>query len=263
MRFNTRLFFILWAAGLVGILSFLLLVDLNALLGIIPFPVGTKVPTFTPALRLLSAIQPAIILLVAVLLGVILAPKVGLSSPVAEAAASGGDILSAFRPQIVPGIVGGLAGGLAIILTAFALGPFLAPEFVEGFSKLGQFLPLPTRLLYGGITEELMLRWGFMTLLVWVAWRVIQKGQGTPKPAVFVGATIVSAVVFGIGHLPIAYMLVSEPTLSLTVFVITANSIFGVIAGFLYWRNGLESAMIAHALAHVVMLTASYFGVYY
>src|SRR5262245_51896492 len=103
MRFNTRLFFILFSAGLLGVLSFLLLVDLDGLVSIIPLPPGTKVPTFTLTLRLLSMIQPAIILLVAVLLGVLLAPKVGLSSPFAEAVASGGDILSALRPQIAPG----------------------------------------------------------------------------------------------------------------------------------------------------------------
>ena len=263
MRSNTRLFFLLWSAGVIGILSFLLLVDLDAFLSTIPFPPGTKIPTFTLWLRLLSVIQPAIILLVAVLLGVILAPKVGLSSPVAEAAVSGGDIFLALKPQIVPGIIGGIAGGGAIVLIALVLGPFIAPEVSEAFSRLGNFLPLITRLLYGGITEELLLRWGLMTLLVWAAWRWFQKGDGMPRSVFVIGAIIVSAVVFAIGHLPIAYMLVSEPTIGQTMFVIVANSVFGLMAGYLYWKRGLESAMIAHALAHVVMVTASYFGAYF
>ncbi len=263
MPYKTRLFIILWLAGLVGILSFLLLVDLNGLVSLIPLPPGTNVPTFTLALRLLSSIQPAIILLVAVLLGVVLAPKVGLSAPVAEAAASGGNIVSALKPQIVPGIAGGLAGGVCVVLTALVSRPFLAPEVAEGFGKLGQFLPVVTRLLYGGITEELLLRWGLMTLIAWAAWRVFQNRKGTPKPAVYIGAILLSAIVFALGHLPIAYMLSSEPTLGQTFFVIVANSVFGVIAGFLFWKRGLESAMIAHALAHVVMLTATYFGLYF
>ena len=29
-----------------------------------------------------------------------------------------------------------------------------------------------------------------------------------------------------------------------------------VYAGYLYWQRGLESAMVAHMLAHVVMVTA-------
>src|SRR5215213_3042167 len=182
MRFNTRLFVILWLAGLVGVIS-LLLLDLNDVIAILPIPAGTEIPTFTPTLKLLSLVQPAVILAVAVLVGVVLASKVGLSSPVAEAAASGGDSVSAFKPQIIPGIVGGLAGGVSLVLIATALKPFLSPEVLAGLGEFGKILPLPTRLLNGGITEELLLRWGLMTLLVWAAWRLVQKGHGQPKAA--------------------------------------------------------------------------------
>jgi len=43
---------------------------------------------------------------------------------------------------------------------------------------------------------------------------------------------------------------------ALILYVIGGNFIFGSIAGYLYWKKGLEAAMIAHMLAHVVMLTA-------
>ncbi|MDQ3753705.1 MAG: hypothetical protein M3371_03120 [Acidobacteriota bacterium] len=171
---------------------------MDALIAILPVPAGTEIPTITPALKLLSLIQPAVILSVAVLVGVVLASKVGLSSPVAEAAASGGNSVSAFKPQIIPGIVGGLAGGIAIILIALVSKPFLSPEVVARIGEFGKFLPLSTRLLYGGITEELLLRWGLMTLLVWAAWRLLQKGQDRPKSAFFVGAILVSSLVFAL-----------------------------------------------------------------
>ena len=262
MRFNTRLFVILWLAGLAGVLSFLL-IDLNALIAILPIPPGTEMPLSIPAMKLVTVIQQAIILAVAVLVGVVLASKVGLSSPVAEAAASGGDSVSAFKPQIIPGIVGGLIGGVSLVLIAAALKPFLSPEVLARLGEYGKILPLPTRLLYGGIIEELLLRWGLMTLLVWAAWRLFQKGRNRPKPAFFVGAILISSVLFAIGHLPMAFMLFPELTLALKLFVIVGNSAFGLIGGYLYWKKGLESAMIAHALTHVVMFTASYFGAYF
>lgn len=262
MRFNIRLFIILWLAGLAGILS-LLLIDLDALIKILPIPAGTEIPKFTPALKLLSLIQPAVILTVAVLVGVVLASKVGLSSPLAEAAARDGNAVSAFRPQIIPGILGGLAGGVSLVLIASILKPFLSPEVAARLGEYGRVLPVPTRLLYGGIIEELLLRWGLMTLLVWAAWRLFQKGRGQPKPAFFVGAILVSSLLFAVGHLPVAFMLFPEPTFALIVFALVGNSAFGLIAGYLYWKKGLESAMLAHALTHVVMLTASCFGAYF
>ena len=208
-------------------------------------------------------IQPGILLALAVLGGVALAPKVGLSSPAAEAAASGTPVGPAFKPQIVPGIIGGLLGGGAIVAATLLAKPFLSAETVARIAAFGRLLPVPTRLLYGGITEELLLRWGLMTLLVWAAWRLLGRRGGGPKPAYVVGAIVLSSLVFGVSHLPVAYLILPEATAALTLFVIVANSIFGLVAGYLYWKRGLESAMLAHMLTHVCLLTASYFDAYF
>jgi len=47
-----------------------------------------------------------------------------------------------------------------------------------------------------------------------------------------------------------------SPILSVPIvaYVIIVNATFGLIAGYLYWRRGLESAMIAPMVAYVVML---------
>jgi len=262
MSVQIKLFLILLAAGLLGVFSFLL-VDLSALLAILPIPSETEIPPITLAIKILSLIQPSVILFVAVLVGVILASKVGLKSPVAEAAASGTDLVSALKPQIVPGIIGGLIGGVGIVLISALWKPFLPLEVTELISKFGKLVPLPTRMLYGGITEELLLRWGLMTFLVWAMWRLFQKGQNKPQSAYFVVAILISSVVFGIGHLPVAFLLFPQAAAALIVFVVIANSMFGLIAGYLYWKKGLESAMIAHMLAHVVMHSASYLGMYF
>lgn len=262
MRFKSRLFVILFLAGFTGILSFLL-VDLAALVAILPLQDRAEVPTITPAIKVLSLVQPTILLALAVLLGVALASKVGLSSPVAEAAAGQGEIGPAFKSQLVPGLIGGVAGGVFIILMSLLWAPYLPVEVVTRLSALGQFVPLPTRLLYGGITEELLLRWGFMTLLVWLAWRLLQKGEKKPGTVVYIAAILISSLVFGIGHLPVAYLLFPDATISLTWFVIVGNSTFGLIAGYLFWQKGLESAMIAHMLAHVVGFVGSLLGVYF
>lgn len=259
---KTKLFLIIWAAGLLGVLSFLL-VDLGALIASLPLPAGTEVPFSVPVLKILSLIQPAVIVAVASLTGVMLAPKVGLSSPVAEAAANSAGLLEPLRPQIVSGLLGGLAGGVAVVSIAALFNPFLPSGAAERISGFGELVPLATRILYGGITEEVLLRWGFMTLLVWAAWRILQKGKGSPTSSHFVGAIITSSVVFGVGHLPIAYLLFPEKTLALTLFVVIGNSAFGLIAGFLFWKRGLESAIIAHMLTHIILFTASYFGAYF
>ena len=258
-----KLFLILWAVGTLGVVSFFLLVDLDRLIASFPIPAGTEVPAFTPLIKILSMIQPTVLVAISTMIGVALAHKVGLSSPVAEAAAKSESLLEPLRTQIVPGVVGGLLGGIAIVAVAAIFNLSLPSGAAERISEFGKLIPLATRILYGGITEEVLLRWGFMTLLVWAAWRILQKGQGRPSTAHFVGAIITSSVIFGIGHLPIAYMLFPEKTIALTLFVVVGNSVFGLIAGYLYWRRGLESAIIAHMLTHVVLYIASYLGAYF
>ena len=151
----------------------------------------------------------------------------------------------------------------AQVLTAYLWSPYLSQEVLVLLGKFGKILPLPTRQLYGGVTEELFLRWGLLTFLVWLFWRILRKGIGTPGPIVFITAIIISSLVFAAGHLPLAFFLVSEPTLALIGFVIVSNSLFGITAGVLYWKKGLESAILAHAIAHLVMLTASHFQAYF
>jgi hypothetical protein len=92
---------------------------LGALLGQLPVPAGTEFPPITPALKLLSLIQPTVLLSLAVLIGVALASKIGLSSPAAEAVAGKEDFLAALKPQIIPGLIGGFLGGVGISKLVF------------------------------------------------------------------------------------------------------------------------------------------------
>ena len=137
--------------------------------------------------------------------------------------------------------------------------PFLPPEFVARAEQLNRFLPIPTRLLYGGVIEELLVRWGVLTLLAWAMWRAFQKGRGNPRSVYFVSAIVISSVLFGLGHLPLAVALGTGITMPIVLYVVAANSVFGLIAGYLYWRKGLEAAIMAHMMAHAVIVGAMYF----
>ena len=239
-------------AGVVTIL----LIDLDQLMTIVPAPAGTEHPTITTPLKLLGLVQPSLLLALAVFTGVALAHRVRLSAPFAEALAEGGDAFSALKRQTLAGVVGGVAGGASILLVALLFRSSLSFDTLNRIDQLGKIMPLPMRFLYGGITEELLLRWGFMTLLVWLGWRLFQRTRNSPTAACFVGAIVLSSVVFGIGHLPLAIFLIPEKTVALFLYVIAANSVFGFIAGYLYWKKGLEAAIIAHMFVHLVLVLA-------
>jgi hypothetical protein len=243
-----KLGFLLWSAGMVGVIS---------LLPVLPSLVSNLSDGNLPPIWLLlvgTTLQTGLMLAVAVLIGLFLAPQVGLGAPVARAVVKRESVMAALRPQIRPGIVGGVIGGAGISVVAWLFLPLLPEEFIAAGRELS--LPLPARMLYGGISEEILMRWGFMTLLVWLPYRFLKKRQGDPPAGYFVAAIALSAVVFGLGHLPVARVLSPVVTVPLVIYIVTANALFGFVAGFLYWRRGLESAMIAHMVAHIIMVSA-------
>src|SRR5207244_8185742 len=97
--------------------------------------------------------------------------------------------------------------------------------------------------LYGGIDEEILLRLGVMTLLVWLIWRITRR-HGRPGPGVIWTANVLAAVLFGLGHLP-ATAAVLPLTALVIVRAIVLNGLAGVVFGWLYWRRGLLVAMPA------------------
>jgi hypothetical protein len=256
-----RSFVIIWSAGFIGILSFLL-VDISAIIAMIPVAADAKPVELPPPilLKTLTVVQPAVLMTLAAIVGVAFASRVGLHAPSAEAVAAGESFLSKLKPQLLPGILSGVIAGVAIVLMWVVAKPFLTADFVSRAEAFNKLMPATTRFLYGGLTEEILLRWGLMTLLVWLTWRLLQKGRGHPKNTIFIFGIFISAIIFGIGHLPIASALSGGLNLPLVAYVISANSVFGILAGFLYWKRGLESAMIAHMFTHVVLVAAIAFS---
>lgn len=207
---------------------------------------GTPPPAPLWVLALVSAVQNALLLAAAVWLGVLLAPRLGLHAPMFEALAASQPAWPALRAQLPAGVAGGVAGALLLwVLSSFAPEPLAQLE--TNFS-----LPMAARVLYGGVTEELMLRWGLMTLIAWLGWRFTQGAVGLPSVAVMWSAIALSALVFGFGHLPAVSAMLGYLSPSIIAYVVVGNAAFGLVAGYLYWRYGLEAAMIGHALTHVL-----------
>ena len=229
---------LLWLLGMTGVFSLLTL----------PLPPLGEAPLSPMALRVLVLIQPTILLTIAVLVGARLAPRVGLQAPVIVALSNRQNGWSALQPQLWPALLAGLLSG--VLLWAIAgVGQFLLPPALSTASAP----PLLVRFLYGGITEEILLRWGLMTVLLWLGWRWGQRRQGLPQKRWVAIAIVLSALVFAAAHLPYAAAIGLPLTPALIGYLLLQNGLFGLVAGYLYWRYGLEVAIVAHTVVHLVL----------
>jgi len=233
---NRRLCAVLFLLGLPGIVaaSLSLPSELVAAHGL---------PAPPWVIRLGSALQGALLLLAAVFAGARFAPRLGLDAPVLASLAAGRPAGGLMRPQLLPALIGGVLGALLIAMSAmFGPAALRAPPFE---------VSLPVRLLYGGVTEELLLRWGLMTLFAAGCRRL-----RAPPPVALWFAIGASAVVFGVAHLPALMTASGGLTTNTVLFIVFANAAFGIVAGWLYWRRGLEAAILAHVLAHAMSAAA-------
>jgi hypothetical protein len=131
------------------------------------------------AVILLAALANALLLLiVAALVGSLIAPRVSLRSLIAEKASFGKKVLPELRSSLLLAFSGGLV--LAVVIAVFdqLFLPLMGEEMqaATGF-EVHPLVQLAMGMLYGGITEEILLRWGVMSLLVWLGWIVFQQSH--------------------------------------------------------------------------------------
>jgi hypothetical protein len=250
-----RRFTPLFGAGLVGVAG--IVPVLSQQLANLP----ANVPLSPAALAAATLAQTTVLVAGATALGAALAPRLGLRSHLAERTIGGPPVLPALAAEapLAAGI--GLASAVAIVGLDLALRPLMPLAFLAVVqASAGGLSRLVSGLLYGGIAEELLMRWGVMSLLAWAGWRLGQRGVGRPAPAVLWLAILGAALLFGLGHLPAAGA-IAPLTPAFVLRTVLLNSVAGIATGWLFWRHSLEAAMLAHMMVHVGFALAGLLGV--
>ncbi|MFC7068843.1 CPBP family intramembrane glutamic endopeptidase [Halobaculum lipolyticum] len=221
--------------------------------GGLPEPVASLSPAL---LLVLVSVQPALLLATAVAVGLVAAPRVALRSRVRDRADGDPAAWAGFGAELRPAVGLGALAGVVLLAAAALLGTDGAVSG-DGASVAAVLSGVPLRILYGGITEELLLRWGVMSAVAAVLWHANDGERGVLSAGVAWTAILVSAVLFGVGHIPAAQTLYGELTPSVVAFVVVGNAAAGVAYGWLFWRHSLEAAMVGHAATHVVFVGVS------
>lgn len=235
-----RAAFALFAVGLTGIAALYM-----------ALPPVTELP------RWAYVVNPALMLAVFVVAGTFVAPVCGLRSRIAERASGHAVPLLPSRAAFfaLVGIAAGVLVGLADHLTRpFWQDPHgLTPALTDDW----RFASLTVGIFYGGLVEEITLRWGVMSLAVLLVWKA--RFGNVPRPSstqIWIGIAI-AAVLFALGHLPALASSGAELTQALVFRTLFWNAMLGLLFGALFARHDLETAMLAHAGFHVGLLPAS------
>lgn len=248
---NWKTFFILWVTAILSTTAVLpYVLELQAKL-------IAQLPISLPTLIVLQIIQSGLLFAILIFTGLILMSCIGLATPILDSVTNG-ESASGTLHSILPISIG--LGFIASILIV-GLDALFQPLLINELGDKANALMLTTQpaawkgflaSFYGGISEEILLRLFVMSLLAWLGSFISKTSDGKPTAIIFWTANILAAILFGLGHLPTVSSLVPLTTL-VVVRTVALNAIGGIIFGWLYKTRGLESAMVAHFSADLVL----------
>lgn len=232
---NLRVAISLFGLGLVGIAS---------LLWVSPPALPPKLEIDPNTLSWITLVNPSILLIISITIGTLLKDSSGIKLPILDPKENR-PILPFFKSLINPWLA----------LTSFsALGVFIIYlgtcwGFDSGYREIinGPGLPFHTRMLYGGITEEILMRYGLMTLLLWILKEIDRPNSHVQ----FWMANILTSILFATGHLPTLFNEVPSPSIWTLIYILIGNFWAGLCFGYAFWKYGLILAILTHMGFHL------------
>ena len=246
-QFHWRRFWLLFVAGVLAIVA------------TIPLAIDLFGPTLTaqPASPLplsiiivIGLVQNLVLLAVMIFVGLKLGRKLGLGAPLLQSWLTNGRSRDASK-SLRDGLSVGIAVGVVLLAIMLALVPVLPKLPFVAVAKIAWWKRILV-CLYGGIYEELLTRLFLLTLIAWLATKLLRRREQILTTTPFWIANLTVAILFGLGHLPSA-SLVMPITALVVVAALSLNGIAAIAFGLLYRKHGLESAMIAHFSADFVL----------
>jgi len=214
------------------------------------FPIASaKVPVPLAVVAAAQLVQATILIFLLCWLGLICGAGIGLDSPVVRSWL-GSRTLIIMRRRVALAAFLGCAATLIIFAASWVFDRYMPPprSALPAITLWKRILAAP----YGGIVEECLCRLFLMSVIAWVLAKVLFRQRAILPRWLFWLAIGVSAVLFGVGHLPAAVSL--WPVTSVVVLrTVALNSIGGFVFGWIFWRWGLEYAVISHFCADVVI----------
>lgn len=196
-------------------------------------------------LAIISMVQSVMYAFVCALVGYLLADKVGL--------------VKSFRIKrgiLLKSLLITFICGIAFSLDYWVFGNMI-PEVAAVYesritiSNLDNWI---SSVFYGGIVEELLLRFFLMSLVSLLFWKCFGKKYGKEEipQSIFVSANILCALLFAAGHIPTTISMFGGVTPIVLFRCFLLNGALGAVFGWMYRKWGIQYAMIGHMGTHII-----------
>jgi membrane protease YdiL (CAAX protease family) len=190
------------------------------------------------------------LLAVLIYAGLYLGGSIGLGAPLLGSWAAGEPV----RERAISALKLALALGLGVAAAKYLLDLLVFSPFVP--ATLSQLREAPALLRLAipfqqGIGDEIIYRLFLMTVIVWILWKIRGSEEKPPGDPVYWAGILLA------GLLAVAVPLLqglTGPAMVQYAAIILAGAI---PFGWLYWKRGIESALVAHFVSSVALVLLS------
>lgn len=195
-----------------------------------------------------AILQTLFMVLILSIAGSVLSPTTGLRAPELEALLQGTTGVGVLLPVLFPALLYAFFGLLIFgVLYYGVMKRIIDEKSLEIMEKIRFTLGVDGCVLYGGVVEEVIARWGLMNLTLFFS-LLFTKEYVTITTWI---AIFISGLIFALGQLP-AYIAAGCASNRRFLYSFVILSLYqSLLFGYLFWQYGLIAAILAHMLFHL------------
>ena len=244
---NWKVFGILLTVSILHLLFALIIVTILRVAYVRTVPFEFMVDVFPALLVVFQAMG----LGMQIFIGLYLGKRVGMGAPLLESWLDGGII----RGRVVSILKLSLVLGIIVAGLKFFVDRFIFSQFVPSLLLQWKQIPFEFRWVIPfqqGIGDEISYRLFWMTILIWIIYKIQKPENNQPATLTFWIPILIVSVFSGLS--PLFW----GASLLITLQYLFFSYIGGIVFGWLYWKKGIESAIIAHFLSSMVLVCLSF-----
>ncbi len=183
--------------------------------------------------------------------GALLSGRTGLSDPVLVPLLQGKDVLNTFLSSLLPSLTYALICFFVFCFLYYGIvRSILDEQSIEVMAKLLTVLKPDGCLLYGGVVEEIIVRWGLMNLVAFFTMLFTKQINNT----IIFSSIIISGLLFVIGQIPVYIAAGCKPYRRLIYSLVLLSLCQSLFFGIVFWKYGLIAAIISHLFFHILWI---------
>lgn len=179
--------------------------------------------------------------------GAALSLRTGLGDPLLNDMLVGHSVWNQLASLMLPVFLYSV-GGLVIFLILYNLFAkrLLEQKTLIALQTMWKKFGLDGCLLYGGVVEEVLARWGLLNVITFFAMLFAQQ----KNDAIIYFSMIVSGIFYTLSHLPAYIAAGCQNGRRFVLVMLVLNGWQAILFSMVFWRYGILAAIISHMLFH-------------